>query len=162
GTLSPGDRTAGSSHVGGCRPRAVSSCRIARMTGRFIARAPTVDRPAGVSGTTRSPSHPKWAPPALDRGLKICPSPPLSGGIAGRLLRPLAERTRHAGQGEILFGGRAAGRPRNDVVDVERGLLPKLGQSAVLAPVAGPEEYKFGQLAGDVTHPATRSARSRR
>src|SRR6266540_2572723 len=46
-------------YVGGWRLRAASSWRMARISGRFMARAATVARPVGLSGTTLSPTQRK-------------------------------------------------------------------------------------------------------
>ena len=47
-------------------------------------------------------------------------------GIDGRLLRPLPQRTRNAGEGEVVERGGAAGGARHDVIDVKRRLLTSL------------------------------------
>jgi uncharacterized protein affecting Mg2+/Co2+ transport len=81
--------------------------------------------------------------------------------IGSGLFRPLPERTRHAGPGEVLGHRRAAPSARDHVVDMERSFLTELRQPTVLAPVPGPKHDLGVQAGGDVAHGATRSARSR-
>jgi len=52
------------------------------MSGRFIASAATVARPAGVSGTTRSPAQRKCSAQICVRGLNSGASSPDSGSVA--------------------------------------------------------------------------------
>lgn len=71
-----------SDHSGGWRPRTDSSRRMARITGRFSAKAVTVARPIAESGTMVSPSQRKCFAHDCVRGLKSGTSSPDSGSIA--------------------------------------------------------------------------------
>ena len=57
-----------------------------------------------------------------------------------------AERTRDAGQREILRDGASARLHREDVVDMERGLLAFLRQAAVLAVASGSSERRTARF----------------
>src|SRR4051794_6432309 len=82
-------------------------------------------------------------------------------GIRSRLLGPLPQRARDARQGEIICHGWPAGRPRDDMIDMERGFLAKLRELAVFTPIARAKNDLSTQRSRNIAHEARRSARKR-
>jgi hypothetical protein len=108
------------------------------------------DRRAACRGPTHDGrSHPAKMirPEFAARVEKIDGFPGLRvrGGLAGTF----AERARDAGQREIGRGGRAVRRDGHDVIEVKRGFLSRLGQTAIFAAVAGTRDDRPSQLGRD-------------
>jgi len=73
--------------------------------------------------------------------------------IGGLSARALAQRARYARERQIVERGRPLLRAWNHVVDVERGLLSGLRQSAVLASVPGAVDDRSAEVRGDQLMP---------
>lgn len=92
---------------------------------------------------------------------------PASQRIDRRTARFLSQRTGYASQRQVSFCSSAAGAARHDMIDVERGFLADLRQSAVFATLAGALQYQAAQPLRHVLHvrcvplAAARSARRR-